>query len=207
MVTPSSDPPEWNEFSAPNRADDYGFVHALVADLAARLCIDPQRVYAAGHSNGSAFVGFLICKPPYVFAAVAMVSATVPSTCPDGVARAALAIAGTADPQVPYAGGKVAGSTIVIPAATGTIQAYVTRYHCNNAPLKDQPMAGVDRVRYSTCVDGADVVLDTIIGGTHHWSGGAVAAGDPGDSDTGRHLDATTAILDFFDHHSRPPQR
>jgi polyhydroxybutyrate depolymerase len=205
VVTPSSDPPEWNEFSAPNRPDDYAFVHAVVADLEARLCIDAQRVYAAGHSNGSAFAGFLVCKAPYVFAAVAMVSATVPSICPDGVAPALLAIAGTADPQVPYAGGKVAGSTIAIPAATDTIQASVTRYHCNPVPAGDQPLAGVDRVRYSACVDGADVVLDTIVGGTHHWPGGAVAATDPADSDAGRYFDATAAILDFFDHHHRPP--
>jgi polyhydroxybutyrate depolymerase len=203
VVTPSSDPPEWNLFTDPARADDYAFVHALAADIKSRLCIDPERVYAAGHSNGSAFVGFLVCKPPFEFAAVAMVSATVPSTCPDGVAPAALAIAGTADPQVPYAGGTVGGSTIGIPAATDTVAAYVTHYHCGADGAKDTPLAGVDRVRYFGCVDGAEVLFDTIVGGTHPWPGSSAAVADQANSAAGRQFDATSEIFDFFDAHRR----
>jgi polyhydroxybutyrate depolymerase len=205
VVTPTSDPPEWTLFTDPTRVDDYAYVLALAADVQTQLCIDPARVFAAGHSNGSAFAGFLVCKPPYVFAAVAMVSATVPSTCPDGIAPSALAIAGTADPQVPYAGGTVGGSTIGIPAATDTVAAYVTHYHCAPDAVKDAPLAGVERARYSGCVAGADVVLDTIVSGTHPWPGSLAAIADPSDSDAGHRFDATSEILDFFDHHRRPP--
>jgi polyhydroxybutyrate depolymerase len=201
VVTPSSIPPDWNEFSVAGRPDDYGFVGALIVSLESRLCIDPQRVYAAGHSNGSAFAGFLVCKAPYSFAAVAMVSATVPSTCPNGVSPSILAIAGTADPLVPYAGGTVAGSTVVIPAATDTIKSYASKYQCSRGPAPDEPLGGVLRVQYSGCLAGAEVVLDTIVGGSHSWPGGLVATTDPGDSPAGRRFDATATILDYFDRH------
>jgi polyhydroxybutyrate depolymerase len=199
VVTPSSDPPEWNEFGDPARADDYAFVHALVVSLEERLCIDPKRVFAAGHSNGSAFAGFLVCRPPFEIAAVAMVSATVPSTCPDDLVRSVLAIAGTADPQVPYAGGTVGGSTIAIPAVPDTIAAYVARYHCTAAPQQDAPVPGVDRIVYGGCAAGALVALATVVGGTHAWPGGIAAHADPNDSDAGHTFDASAAILDFFD--------
>ena len=201
VATPTSDPPQWNAFSDPTLADDYGFIAALVTDLQGRLCIDPTRIFAAGHSNGSAFAGFLVCKAPYPFAGVAMVSATVPSTCPADVMPAVIAIAGTADPQVPYAGGTVGGSTISIPPAADTIAAYATRYGCEPSPVTDEPIAGVQRVRYDGCGGGTAVVFDTVVGGTHPWPGGSQAIADPTDSAAGKQFDATTAILDFFDAH------
>ena len=48
--------------------------------LVCELCIDRARIYATGHSAGSAFAGFLVCTKPSRYAAVAMVSATVPSS-------------------------------------------------------------------------------------------------------------------------------
>jgi polyhydroxybutyrate depolymerase len=199
VVTPTSDPPEWNAFSDPARADDFGFVHALVEDILARLCIDASRLYAAGHSNGAAFVGFLACKPPLVLAAIAMVSATIPSLCPDDTGPSVLAIAGTADPQVPYDGGTVGGSTIQIPAVLDTMRGYAGHYHCNPRATQDMPIDGVQRTRYQECVSGIGVMLDTIVGGTHHWPGSPDALNDPTDSPAGHDFDATSAILDFFD--------
>jgi polyhydroxybutyrate depolymerase len=199
VVTPTSDPPEWNAFGAADRADDFGFVRALLSDLQTRLCIDTSRVYAAGHSNGSAFVGFLACKPPLLFAAIAMVSATIPSLCPDDTGPSVLVMAGTADPQVPYSGGTVGGSTIQIPAVVDTMRGYADHYRCDPQPSQDAPADGVQRTRFQRCVHGVDVVLDTIVGGTHYWPGGPSARNDPSDSQAGHDFDATSAILDFFD--------
>jgi polyhydroxybutyrate depolymerase len=111
-VVPDSlgNPRQWNFGGDPHQADDFGFIDALITDLTKRLCVDADRIYAAGHSNGSAFTGFLQCKPPFRFAAVAMVSAFIPSTCPAGkAAPSVMAVQGTADPGVPYDGGPVAG--------------------------------------------------------------------------------------------------
>lgn len=206
VVTPDSlgSPPQWNMFGAPDQADDFGFIHALLASLERRLCVDADRVYAAGHSNGSAFAAFLVCKPPYVFAALAMVSATTPSTCPAGVAPGAIAVAGTADPAVPYAGGTVAGTTIPIPAGLTVIKDYASRDRCNLV-VQSQPMQGVLRTRYTRCAHGSEFVLDTIVGGTHAWPGGLVAKQDPTDSPAGKAFSATDEILTFFARHARAP--
>ncbi|MCU1427754.1 MAG: putative esterase/lipase/thioesterase [Actinomycetia bacterium] len=206
VVTPDSleNPPQWNMFGSPGQPDDFGFVHALVADLERRLCIDPKRVYAAGHSNGSAFSAFLVCTKPYLFAAVAMVSATTPAGCPSRVAPSVLAIAGTADPLVPYAGGSVGGSSVQIPAARTVIDGYAKRYGCDPSPKQDQAAKGVTRLRYQHCTGGLEVVLDTVVGGTHYWPGGADAVSDPTDSAAGKTFAATDEILDFFARHRRP---
>lgn len=204
VVTPDGlgTPANWNWRGSAGLADDFGFVHALLTELRHQLCIDPQRVYATGHSNGSAFAAMLTCRAPYEFVAVAMVSATTPALCPAGVTPAVLAIHGTADPGVPYNGGQNSlGRKTPLPAAPRIVEGYARRYHCGPAPSHDHPAPGVDRTSYAKCDHGADVVLDGVVGGTHPWPGGAAAAADPADSAAGRTFKATEAILDFFDAH------
>jgi polyhydroxybutyrate depolymerase len=203
VVTPDSLGVQWNMFSAPGEADDYGFVHALLGDLEQRLCVDTSRVYAAGHSNGSAFAAFLVCKAPYEFGAVAMVSATTPTSCPADVTPAAIAVAGTADPQVPYAGGTVRGSTIPIPPAQSVIAGYAKKYGCDATPLNTVLQPGVDELRYAHCAGGSEVVLDTVAGGTHPWPSSGDAIRDPTDSTAGKTFPATDRILDFLTAHRR----
>jgi polyhydroxybutyrate depolymerase len=205
VVTPQAlgSPRQWNAFGRAGKADDVGFIHALVADLERRLCVDRARVYATGHSNGAAFAGFLVCTAPFEFAAVAMVSGTTPAACPAGVAPATMAVAGTADPQVPYAGGTVGRSTTRVPAATTTMQAYARHYACAGAGRQDTPWPGVRRLRYGGCVDGAEVVLDTVVGGQHVWPGGDDAAASMGNSRAGVTFSATKEVLDFFARHRR----
>jgi polyhydroxybutyrate depolymerase len=190
VVTPDAlgDPQEWNMFGDPARTDDFAFVDALVADLGERLCLDRERIYAAGHSNGSAFTGFLACKEPYRFAAVAMVAAFVPTTCPvEEVAPSVVAVHGTADPAVPYAGGTVGGSAIGYPPTLETLAGYGDAYGCDPV-VEDQPAADLERRVLSGCAHGSEVVLYTVIDGTHDWP-------------TAPGFVATDAILDFFDDH------
>jgi polyhydroxybutyrate depolymerase len=191
VVTPDAlgEPQEWNMFGDPARTDDFAFVDALVADLGERLCIDTERVYAAGHSNGSAFTGFLACHEPYRFAAVAMVAAFVPTTCPvDEVAPSVVAVHGTADEAVPYDGGSVGGGPIGYPPTLDTYAGYGEAYGCDSSVEQDQPEPGIERRRLSGCDHGSEVVLYTVVGGTHEWPRG------PG-------FFATEAVLDFFDDH------
>jgi polyhydroxybutyrate depolymerase len=200
VVTPEAlgDPREWNMFGASGRADDFGYIDALVADLSERLCIDEDRIYAAGHSNGSAFTGFLACQPPYRFAAVAMVSAFIPTTCPvDDAAPSVVAVHGTADPLVPYDGGSVAGGAVQIPAALDTLQQYADSYGCDQPAAEDRPADGVERRRLTGCIHASEVVLYTIVDGTHGWPGSPAEPGASG----GQAWPATDAIFDFFDAH------
>lgn len=204
VVTPDAlgEPREWNIFGAAGAADDYAFVDALVAHLTRALCIDRHRVYAAGHSNGSAFAGFLACRRPFRFAAVAMVSAAVPAGCPDGVAPAVVAIHGTADPQVPYRGGTVGGSTVAVPPVRDVVAGYAERYGCDLPGEQGRAAPGVRRLRSRGCAGGSEVLLYTVVGGGHEWPGGATARGVPAaDRVPGSTFPASERILDFFDRH------
>jgi len=203
VVTPQALglPRRWNIAAAEDQPDDFGFLHALVADLSGRLCVDPHRVYAAGVSNGAAAAAQLVCQPPYSFAAVAMVSATVPAECPPEHPVSVLAIHGTADPQVPYNGGKVGGEGLTVPPAPKVVEWYAQRYGCATPPVRDEPVPGVQRVRHAGCRGGEEVVLDTVVGGRHEWPGSKAALGDSAVTGAGKTFSATTAILDFFDTH------
>ena len=202
VVTPDAlgDPRDWNYFADQARADDFGFVDALLVDLSERLCIDADRVYAAGHSAGSAFTGFLQCRPPYRFAAVAMVAAFIPTTCPvDRVRPSVIAFHGTADPAVPYDGGSVGGGPVGIPPVLETLEQYADAYACQRPATEDEPAVGVETDVFTACAGGSEVMLYTIVGGTHDWPGNAIQPETTG----GQAYPATDTILDFFDAHAR----
>ena len=202
VVTPDAlgEPRDWNYFGNRARADDFGFVDALVVDLSERLCIDADRVYAAGHSAGSAFTGFLQCKPPFRFAAVAMVAAFIPTTCPvDQATPSVIVFHGTADPAVPYDGGSVGGGPAGIPPVLETLEQYADAYGCDRPATEDEPAAAVETDTLTGCTGGSEVVLYTIVDGTHDWPGNAIRPG----STAGQEYPATDTILDFLDGHPR----
>ncbi|MCL9761773.1 hypothetical protein [Frankia sp. AiPa1] len=206
VVTPDAlgTPSRWNTPGDPAAADDFGFVDALLTDLAGRYCLDATRIYATGHSNGAEFAAALVCRSGR-FAAVAMVSSTSAVTCPDGRTPATMAVHGTADPSVPYAGGRVVGAPAPVPAAQVVIRGYANRYGCDPLPVSSTPVPGVVTLRYGGCVGGGEVVLDTVVGGTHLWPASPEARRDPTTSAAGKTFDATAAILDFFAAHRLVP--
>jgi polyhydroxybutyrate depolymerase len=200
VVTPDAlgAPRDWNYLGSPARADDFGFVDALVVDLSERLCVDADRVYAAGHSAGSAFAGFVQCKRPYRFVAVAMVAAFIPTTCPvDDATPSVIALHGTADPAVPYDGGSVGGGPVGIPPVLETLQQYADAYGCDRPATEEEPAPGVETDTFTGCAGGSEVVLTTIVGGGHGWPGSPTRPAASG----GEAYSATDAILDFFDAH------
>lgn len=186
VVTPDGlgSPARWNFDRRPDGPDDYGFIDALVTDLEARYCIDPDRVFVVGSSNGAAFAGFLACTEPYRFAAVAMVIATAPTTgCPDAHRPSVLTIRGTADAHVPFAG------------TPELVAEEAERAGCDAEPRTEHPASDVDRTRYTGCRAGREVVLDAVNGGTHRWPVPA-----PGSADGS--YDATDEVLSFFESRS-----
>jgi polyhydroxybutyrate depolymerase len=180
----SATPRRWNFDRRADGPDDYAFVTGLLDDIVRRACVDTARVYVAGSSNGAAFAGLLACTEPARIAAVAMVIATVPPTCPDGVTPSVLTIRGTADATVPY------GSTPEMVAGWAEHDA------CTTPPREDEPHPGVTRTTYD-CADGRHVVLATVAGGVHAWPGGA-GADRPGNSEAGIGFSATDEVLSFF---------
>ena len=82
-------------------------VSALLDHVEATLCVDVRRVYATGMSDGGAMTSVLACVAPTTFAAFGPVAVQLaPPSCGDHPVSM-VAFHGTADPIVPYAGGKV----------------------------------------------------------------------------------------------------
>jgi polyhydroxybutyrate depolymerase len=86
---------------------DVAFIDALIADLAAKHCVDLTRIFAAGHSHGASFSNHLGCYRPNVFKGIAPVAGGGPwaGACTAG-GVAAMLTHGTGDDQVPVTAGE-----------------------------------------------------------------------------------------------------
>jgi len=193
--------------------DDVGFVRALLDTLRQELSVDPRRVYATGISNGAMFSYRLACDLPGVFAAVAPVAGAMPTdlapACDHTEPVSVLALQGTADPLMPYAGGGVARRRGRVLSATRSIAFWATVSGCAAAPVTTlepdrAPGDGtrVHRTAYGGCRDGRSVELYTIEGGGHTWPGGPPAGRAVGR--VSREVDATALIWGFFVQHPKP---
>jgi polyhydroxybutyrate depolymerase len=193
--------------------DDVGFVRALLDTLERELSIDPRRIYATGISNGAMFSYRLACDLPGVFAAVAPVAGAMPvdlaPSCRHAEPVSVLAMQGTADPLMPYAGGGVARRRGRVLSAEQSVAFWATLDGCAEPALvtPEADLAPDDgtRVRHATfngCPDRRSVELYSIEGGGHTWPGGPPVGGSVGR--VSRDIDATPLIWAFFAQHARP---
>lgn len=199
-------PPIFHVEAGPRLTTDVTFIAELIDKLSAVYNIDPARIYANGLSNGGGMSFVLSCTLTDRIAAVGMVSAaqTLPwNWCTDPRPVPMIAFHGTADPVVPYAGGR----TWVAPRAFPNVPAWTAnwaqRNRCASNPVDAAVAANVTRRAYTACADGADVMLYTIRGGGHDWPGGRPVpewlCGPPS-----RGIDATREMWAFFRGHPKP---
>jgi polyhydroxybutyrate depolymerase len=94
----------------PPGTDDISFIAKLVEKLVANGTADPKRVYVAGVSNGGAMAMTLACARADLFAAGASVIMNLTDeaavTCHPSRPLPMLIMNGTADPLIPYEGGR-----------------------------------------------------------------------------------------------------
>jgi polyhydroxybutyrate depolymerase len=193
--------------------DDVGFVRALLDTVRRELTIDPRRIYATGISNGAIFSYRLACDLPGVLAAVAPVAGAMPAalvpSCGHTEPVSVLAIQGTADPLMPYAGGGVARRRGLVLSAARSVAFWATLGGCTAPPVTTtEPDVAPDdgtrvrRTAYAGCRDGRSVELYAVEGGGHTWPGGPPVGGAVGR--VSRDLDATRLVWAFFAQHPRP---
>jgi polyhydroxybutyrate depolymerase len=184
-VYPSSVPKFWNITASPNKPDDVAFMNQLLDTIESQVCIDQDRVYATGVSNGGGMVALLACAMSDRLAAVAPVAGNylpLPSCHPDRPVSM-LEIHGTADRSVPYR---------IVPGFMGQWLAFDG---CPSNMNVTKPARGVMRYVSGTCSDGARVSHLQIFGGPHDWPGNAF---NPHAAGGGGHVSADVEVWRFF---------
>jgi polyhydroxybutyrate depolymerase len=179
-------PNSWQLFPAPDRErDDLAFAGALIDELVANWCVDPTRVYSTGMSNGGFFTARLICEMSDRIAAAVSVAGTYhPDGCAPGREVPYIAIHGTDDDVVPYAGGE---STLMTEDSPEELRVFFSQVipnefaefaadaGCDAATDTD---VGEDVIRheYTGCDGDGPLIFFEVQGGGHTWPSSPMAA-------------------------------
>lgn len=205
VVTPQGAgiPQHWNWRRSPSDPDDERFVSDLLAKLGAELCLDQDRIFAAGFSDGAAMSHALACDLTDRFAAVGVVaSPNVRCVVPLPL----IAFHGSADPLVPFEGGVVptaVGGGGTFPPVRRSVSEWARALGCDGLPPISRPSATVELSTFIHCKLGdGDVLLYTLIGGGHTWPGSAPLPVEQFGGTNGD-VDATTEMWEFFAAHPR----
>ncbi len=196
-------------YAAAARVDDVGFVRRLVAAVASTHRIDPDRVYAAGHSNGAILSYRLACELSDVVVAIGVQAGTlgVPA-CHPARPVSVLHIHGRDDRNLPLAGGvgpdSISGVDFRPPLdAAGAVAAGIG---CPARPAesRDASNPAVAVTTWAPCRDGTEVRFLTVTGAGHSWMGGpdGSAANRPGAA-VRAPVDSSALIRAFLEDHAR----
>lgn len=176
--------------------DDVGFVRALLDEVAETLCIDRDRVYATGMSNGGFMSHRLACEAADVIAAIGPVAGPLglpPDDCQPDRPIPVIHFHGTADAVVPYG-----GNGFGFPSVEESLQGWADRNGCDPASTISFEMDDVSCQTWSGCDDDADVTLCTIEGFGHCWPGQPFCPG----ASSSTTIRANAMMLDLFEMHA-----
>ena len=149
------DTPLWNipgafSTNGPTAGDDVGYLNGLLNQLETKLCVDTDRQYVSGISNGAEMTMALICIYDQRFAAAAPVAGVnLPTACESTKhATPLIAFHGTADPLVNYQGGSVLGANLDLPCVPTRMAQFAALGGCAT------PTTTTRRTRTSAIVSG-----------------------------------------------------
>lgn len=198
--------------------DDVGFLTELIHTMVRDRGVDPQRVFIAGFSNGAFMAERFACDATGEVAAILAVAGTLGAgvACHPTEPVSVLQIAGTADPVVPFTGGKLhgLGTGSTARSAADTVAIWREAAHCPadtrsgalpvpaDRPAGDSTAVTVDSFR--PCDAGTAVEFYTVTGGGHTWPGGPQYLPAPVIGPTTHVFSATAVGWEFFAAHPRP---
>jgi polyhydroxybutyrate depolymerase len=193
--------PSWGHHPG---ADDVAFIHALIARLESTDGVDPDRVYVTGFSRGGLGTYWVGCQLSSEIAAIAPVAGNMANAqgtadvpCKLAGPVSVLAIHGTADGTIPFAGGK---TDIAFSPFVDVIAQWRTWDGCGSDG--DVSKDGALTTTTWQCRNGSAVSMRVVEGGLHWWP---VASGNP----TPQYpddFDGARLIADFFAAHPRAPR-
>ena len=199
-VHPNGTNNSWNAGACCGQAvsdnvDDVGFVRAMLDKLEAELCVDTNRVFATGMSNGGFLSHRLGCELADRIAAVAPVAGVNGlQTCNPSRPMPIMHFHGTADPLVPYNGNP---QMKFIPVEQSFAD-WGKRDGCTDMPTETFRNGDSHCATYQKCAGGVEVTLCTVDNGGHTWPGGTPV---PSLGYTTTYLSATDAMWTFFQKH------
>ncbi len=190
------------------RINDVGYLENLARMLMQKYSIGPDRVFAAGISNGGMMSQRLACDTD-MFRTVVSVAANLQASyqdhCKPPGHRNILFILGTEDPLVPYQGGfievlgKKRGRVL---SADETLAFWRAKNNCSSEPpsLRNIPDSSDDGThadeQWWKC-DGARIGLIRVHGGGHTWPGGLQYLPAAIVGKTSRDFSASERIVEF----------
>ena len=186
--------------------DDVGFLTATVRAISAAVPVDARRVYATGMSNGGLMAYRLACDTD-VFAAIGPDSATQLGDCPRPAPISVIAIHGTADENIPYAGGPGSGHEQIDGPSVPSVNAFwrgVDSCHAPTTTTLHRSQTVIESI--AACPRSRGVELVTIVGAGHQWPGPdtrSPAQIRHGADKPSTALSATATIWAFFAAHPR----
>ena len=157
--------------------DDVQFISELLDELEEKYCIDRNRVFATGISNGGMFVHRLGCELPHRFAAIAPVAGTLArgfNCAPSGDPPISMMnIYATADDTVPFDGSPASDGFLYTPTRdVMELWASVASQGCAGAdspyPTSRDGFSGFRCIQRADCASGAELV-DCAWDGGHDW--------------------------------------
>jgi polyhydroxybutyrate depolymerase len=190
--------------------DDAGYLAGLIDEIAARVAIDPRRVYVAGHSNGGFMSHRMACAHADKVAAIASLAGATflhPADCDPSEPVAVLQVHGTADDTVRYEGGSLAelgapGASARYPGAAETVALWAVADGCQPGLVDSTTRLDLDAE-----IDGPDGPAEATVAESTACDPGGFAElwTIPGAGHV-PHLSASFAaeLLDFLLAHPKP---
>ncbi|MFZ1362032.1 MAG: PHB depolymerase family esterase [Candidatus Nanopelagicales bacterium] len=179
------------------------YLESLTKYLNKNYCVDTQRVYSMGMSQGSAMTFILACAPNSRIAAFGGVGATFyRSACGKSAPAPIIYFHGTADKVVPINGGKTP-NTPVGPAMEA-MEGWAKHNKCQGSP-NEAADKDVTTFSWSECADDANIIYHRITDGGHTWPGADAAIAGFMELRLGKTtqtISATDAIWEFFEQHT-----
>ncbi|GER90137.1 esterase [Dictyobacter vulcani] len=142
--------------------DETVFMNDMLDKLTKDFCVDTQRIYATGFSNGGGMSGFVACQLSTRIAAVAPISGNyypLQAGCHPQRAVPMLEIHGSADPIVPYNGisAKV-NPQWPLPAVQDWLGEWAKRNGCTKGPEQFFQDKNATGFRWTDCHQNATIM-------------------------------------------------
>ncbi|MFT3709017.1 MAG: PHB depolymerase family esterase [Archangium sp.] len=198
----------WQCVSGPactNMVNEQQYFSNLLTEVGALVPLEPNRVYAAGLSNGGSMSERLACQFPEV-AGIASIGSGNQWSTTNACTRSAsvIEIHGTADPCWNWDGGPAScadpnpGSKISVP---DTLAVWSRNNGCDGGEaittIPDSMNDGTTTLHHVYSCGSAALELYEVLDGGHTWPGGASS----GNGATATDWSANEVILEFFSTH------